>query len=159
MAMFSKLLVYQKVKTVFLLRKNDETWWLFTSKLSSSGSRSDRRKVKKTRTAGAMDYLEGTYLVVHLVFSYIYICIYSIIHICDYPEIVKIIQNMWRSKIYPSWCFFCKFPHSIYSRVTIYIYTKCIFFNIVHIMPSGPTSAYFFQDFKHVHHPWVLKGM
>jgi hypothetical protein len=92
--MFSKLLVYQKVKTVFLLRKNDETWWLFTSKLSSSGSRSDRRKVKKTRTAGAMDYLEGTYLVVHLVFSYIYICIYSIIHICDYPEIVKIIQNM-----------------------------------------------------------------
>ena len=78
---------------MFLLRKNDETWWLFTSKLSSSGSRSDRRKVKKTRTAGAMDYLEGTYLVVHLVFSCIYIYIangdYTGIQCLNFPLYFK----------------------------------------------------------------------
>ena len=141
MAIFSKLLVYQKAKTVFLLRKNDETWWLFTSKHRKSCwfivkcFTEWSQESQEDKDGGAMDYLEGTYLVVHLVFSYryiiLYIYIYSIIHICDYPEIVKIIQNMWRSKIYPSWCFFGKLPHSILSTpgwLYIYIHNKMYIF-------------------------------
>ena len=63
------------------------------------------------------------------IFVYIYICIYSIIHICDYPEIVKIIQNMWRSKIYPSWCFFVNF-HMLSTPGWLYIYIQNVYFLI-----------------------------